>query len=34
MLYNKILILEDDMIVGIDLQELLNQAGYDTIFIA
>lgn len=33
MLYNKILILEDDMIVGIDLQELLNQAGYDTILL-
>ncbi|MEI7589557.1 MAG: DNA-binding response regulator [Chitinophagia bacterium] len=33
MLYNKILILEDDMIVGIDLQELLNQAGYDTVLL-
>ena len=31
--YNKILILEDDMIVGIDLQELLNQAGYNTILL-
>ena len=33
MLYNKILILEDDIIVGIDLQELLNQAGYNTILL-
>ena len=33
MLYNKILILEDDMIVGIDLQEILNQAGYNTILL-
>jgi len=33
MLYKKILILEDDMIVGIDLQELLNQAGYNTILL-
>ena len=30
---NRILILENDMIVGIDLHELLNQAGYNTILL-